>query len=125
MGAGSFTRNEYPQETWCSQPLCGGCDSTINAQDPTKAEVCLYTRCENALFEQMTMLAQATRGSVISVHSPEEIPSRIIDSFEQVIQEFNFTIGERDETRDRFVYQKIVPLPNGFLTQVTVWAYNE
>ncbi len=120
----SFSDTDYPTITWCSQSACSGCSSTNDgiAPDP---DFCFHDSCHAELNNQMQMLADATGGRIFDVNDAGQIPDNVLSAFDRVVANFNFVIGFQDETRDRFVYTKIIELPNGALTKVEVWVYQD
>ncbi len=118
MDGSPFSSDEAPEVTWCSQESCTACERQGN-------NFCFQNKCWSFLEEQMTQLAENSEGNIINVNDVSTIPAQLLDSFNQTINSFNFTVGVRDESRERFVHEKIIQLPNGFLNKITLWIYRE
>ncbi|MDD9954020.1 MAG: hypothetical protein OXR66_06810 [Candidatus Woesearchaeota archaeon] len=106
-----------PGETWCHQNACPGC--SVQGGD-----FCFHDNCQAKLQEHMQLLADGS-GDVINVNDATEIPQRIETAFERATASYDFHLGFKDDKRDRFVFEKIIPLPNGALGEVVLWVYNE
>jgi hypothetical protein len=108
---------DYPQDSWCAQQVCGGCNVDASGG------VCFHDNCQQTLLQHMELLANRTGGRVFNINAPEEIPDNVLDAFEYLTTAYRFEIGWQDEHRDRFVYEKIVTLPNGRLGRIVLWIY--
>ena len=115
---GSIPLDDFPAESWCSQNACPGCTEIGN-------DFCFHDNCQPILQNHMELIANATNGSVFNVNDASEIPDNILTAFDRATASYNFEIGYEDEQRDRFVYEKIVPLPNGAFGRVSLWVYTE
>lgn len=117
----AFSSAEAPEVTWCSQDSCSACEQQESDMD----SFCFQNECWATLQNHMAQLAQGSDGEIINVNDVSTIPTQILDSFSETVDAFNFTVGVRDESRERFVHEKIIRLPNGFLNKITLWVYRD
>lgn len=118
----TFTENDFPQDSWCHQDACGGCTIQGNPDNP---EMCFHDNAFDELRYQMSWIANETNGTVFDVNNVESIPDQIVFAFQQTVAYYDFAIGFKDAQRDRFVYDKVVPLPNGALGRIELWVYTD
>lgn len=123
-GYNSFPSTSYSSQfrstsgDWCGQNSCTACTTGT-----VPGSYCFHSACSTALRTQMQDLATRTGGRLFNINSPSEIPSQVVGMFDSLVQQYNVTVGVKNLSRDRFVYNEIISLPNGELGRVTLWVY--
>lgn len=110
---------------WCAQQACGGCDPPRNNGE----QYGFHRNCDGNVSAHLEMLA-----SVNSTGDPMLYPltdatlmqltDRVAEYLNEEVARFNFTLGVRDERRDRYVFKEDIPLVDGQEVKVTLWIYD-
>jgi hypothetical protein len=105
----------------CEQNACSGCKpSGLN-----NGEYCFHRNCDELNLQQMQQLANATGGQVLNLDDLSMLTTSVKDYFQNMTTNFNFTIGVKDTTRDRYAIDKDITFPTGERIHLTLWLYDK
>jgi hypothetical protein len=115
---------------WCQQNACGGCKPPIPNIDyvpfyancPGTGCYCFHKACKAALEQHMGILANGT-GQVLALTNLDLLKTIIQNHVTSLVTSFNFEIGVKNETRQRYIASDHVTLANGQEIKVELWVY--
>jgi hypothetical protein len=115
------TDNPPANVNWCMQQKCGGCDP---APGGIGGNYCFHTNCGDALIASMDRLSAATGGDTAPLVDLAQLTSTVSDYFDNRMEEYDFSIGVRNETRDRFVIERPMTFSDGTKLTLMFWIYD-
>lgn len=106
---------------WCDQDACGGCAPTLTT--PSDGLYCFHRNCDALIQEDMEELAAASGGVVLDLTDLSQLTDEVYAYFVGQVEEFNFTIGVKDPSRERYVVEESVTLMDGERIALRFWLY--
>lgn len=126
---GGYVNTPVTEHTMCHQDVCAGCrppstGEVIDSTDPDVYEnICFKTECQEAIEEQMGVLAEGTGGSSIDIDEIDDLPDLVVENIDDAFAERELTIGVRQDDRTRFVFERTVVLPTFGSVDIRLFVY--
>lgn len=117
------TRTGYDPGTrsLCNDPGCHGCSDQGSVDS-----VCYHDDCEAEVQRQMQEMADLTGGMMTDLDVPADLYDAISVSVQKNLGPFRFTLGRKSPDREKFVYEKMLPLPiPAEFAYMTVYVYKD
>jgi hypothetical protein len=114
-------QNPPANANWCEQQACGGCTRS----NPWTGKYCFHSNCHQAIQEHLTILADATGGRVVPLNNLDVLTDVVVDHFQNSLNAFNFSVGVRNESRDRYVVEQPLTLASGDRLTLSFWIYDK
>jgi hypothetical protein len=109
---------------WCEQQSCGGCakPSPAPAWD---GKYCFHRNCDGNITTHLQELADVTNGQVAPLNDLDLLTDVVFDYFQNSLNSFNFTVGIKNETLERYVVEQPLTLATGDRLTLSFWVYEK
>ena len=113
--------NDPAGVNWCNQATCGGCTRPTSFDG---THYCYHSACNQAIIQNLTALSAASGGSTHDLTDLDQLTEEVYQYFSDQSANYEFAIGTKDDTRDRFVVEHPFTLSNGRTIMITFWIYD-
>lgn len=118
----NLTLDNYCGVVHEGEQICPGC--VDNPADPNL--ICFHPEAADNIQEQMERVGLSTpHGGVIALQNVDELPEQLEATISEIIESFEFNVGEFKEDTTRFAFERKLPLPgiSGDYAILNVWIY--
>jgi hypothetical protein len=101
---------------------CEGCQCT-DCESPDDRKVGVNPECRQYTRELMDEIAQEFYGDMIDIRDIDELDDMLEEHIDAAVDSLTLEVGEREDERTRYIYERVITLPNKNSGEINLWIY--